>query len=158
MNQNYINELKSEGYSIIGRYISGTVGGTQNKALSLEEINLLWKNDFQIFLIFQEGASNKPQYFQDESAGERDGNKINKAMENLKIPKNNIVFVAIDCDMYEEDFRNYVVPYMDKINKIVTNYRIGVYCSRQGCQILKEKNLTTGFFISGSSYGFSGNM
>ena len=158
MNQNYINELKSEGYSIIGRYISGTVGGTQNKALSLEEINLLLKNDFQIFLIFQEGASNKLQYFQDESAGERDGNKINKAMENLKIPKNNIVFVAIDCDMYEEDFRNYVVPYMDKINKIVTNYRIGVYCSRQGCQILKEKNLATGFFISGASHGFSVNM
>jgi peptidoglycan hydrolase-like protein with peptidoglycan-binding domain len=60
--------------------------------------------------------------------------------------------------MYEEDFRNYVVPYMDKINKIVTKYRIGVYCSRQGCQILKDLNLATGFFISGASHGFSGNM
>jgi len=26
-----------------------------------------------------------------------------------------------------------------------------------GCKILKEKNLSSGFFISGSSYGFSGN-
>ena len=71
MNQNYINELKSGGYSIIGRYISGTVGGKQNKALILKKINLLLKNDFQIFLIFQEGASNKLQYFQDESSGKR---------------------------------------------------------------------------------------
>ena len=59
---------------------------------------------------------------------ERDGNKINKAMENLKIPKNKIVFVAVDCDIFEEYFRNYVAPYIDKIN-IIENYRICVYCS-----------------------------
>ncbi len=158
MNQKYLDELKSEGYSIIGRYISGTVGGKYNKALSHEEIDLLIKNKFEVFLIFQEGASNKLQYFQDESAGERDGNKINKAMEYLNIPKNNIVFVAVDCDMLEHEFRKYIIPYFEKINKIVTKYRIGVYCSRKGAQILKELNLATGFFISGASYGFNGNI
>ena len=155
INKNYINELKSAGYSIIGRYISGTVG-KRNKALTLEEINLLRNNNFDIFLIFQEGG-NGLAYFQDASAGERDGHKINKAMEGLNIKENNIVFVAIDCDMYESDFRQYIIPYMQKINDIVTKYRIGVYCSRLGCKILKEKNLSSGFFISGSSFGFSGN-
>ncbi len=108
-------------------------------------------------MIFQEGRSNQLEYFKDNSAGERDGNKINKAMEYLNIPENNIVFVAIDCDMYESEFREYIVPYMKKINEIVKKYRIGVYCSRLGCKILKELNLSTAFFISGASYGFSGN-
>ena len=156
INQNNIYELKTEGFSIIGRYISGTVKN-RSKALSIEEINLLRNNQIEIFLIFQEGASNDLSYFKDISAGERDGNKINNAMANLKIPENNIVFVAIDCDMYESDFRQYIVPYMKKINEIVTKYRIGAYCSRLGCQILLELNLSSGFFISGSSYGFSGN-
>jgi len=33
-------------------------------------------------------------------------------MKDLNIPENNIVFVAIDCDMYESDFRKYIIPYM----------------------------------------------
>lgn len=84
INQNNIYELKTEGFSIIGRYISGTVKN-RSKALSLEEINLLRNNQIEIFLIFQEGASNDLSYFKDISAGERDGNKINNAMANLKI-------------------------------------------------------------------------
>ena len=156
INKDYINELKSNEYSIIGRYISGSVKN-RSKALTYEEIDLLRKNNFEIFLIFQEGASNTLEYFKDNSSGERDGNKINKAMEYLNIPQNNTVFVAIDCDMYESDFREYIVPYMKKINEIVKKYRIGVYCSRLGCKILKELNLSTAFFISGASFKFSGN-
>ena len=156
INQDNIKYLKSEGYSIIGRYISGTVSN-RSKALTPGEINLLRNNNFEIFLIFQEGASNKLDYFKDSSAGERDGNKININMKLLNIPENNVVFVAIDCDMYEDDFIKYIVPYMEKINQTVKKYRIGVYCSRLGCHILKERNLASAFFISGASYGFCGN-
>ena len=156
INQNNIKYLISEGYSIIGRYISGTVSN-RSKALTMEEIDLLLENDFEIFLIFQEGASNTLEYFKDASAGIRDGNKINKNMKLLNIPENNVVFVAIDCDMYENEFIKYIVPYMEKINQTVKNYRIGVYCSRLGCQILKEKQLASAFFISGASFGFCGN-
>ena len=157
INQKYIDELKSSGYSIIGRYISGTVGGSTSKALTEEEIKLLRNNNFELFLIFQEGAT-KLSYFQENGAGERDGNKINNSMEKLGIPENNIVFVAIDCDIMEYDFRQYIVPYMRNLNQVVKKYRIGVYCSRLGCKILKEEKLCTGFFISGSSYLFSGNV
>jgi hypothetical protein len=146
INENNINELKLNEYSIIGRYISGNVKN-RSKALTYEEINLLRNNNIEIFLIFQEGRSNQLEYFKDNSAGERDGNKINKAMEYLNIPENNIVFVAIDCDMYEFEFREYIVPYMKKINEIVKKYRIGVYCSRLGCKILKELNLSITFFF-----------
>ena len=157
LNQKYIDELKSAEYSIVGRYISGTVGGTTSKALTDEEIKLIRSNNIELFLIFQEGAT-KLSYFQDSSAGERDGNKINQAMEKLRIPENNIVFVAIDCDILEDDFRQYIVPYMRNINQVVKKYRIGAYCSRLGSKILKDEKLCTGFFIAGASYGFSGNI
>ena len=58
-------------------------------------------------------------------------------MENLNIPKNNIVFMHVNYDIFEDDFRKYIIPYFKKINKMVRKYRIGVYCSRQRCQILK---------------------
>ena len=48
---------------------------------------------------------------------ERVGNKIIKVMENLNIPKNNIIFVDVDCDILKDDFRKYIIPYFEKINK-----------------------------------------
>ena len=153
--QEYCDELISGGYKIIGRYISGFVGKGRNKALSLDEIQLIRKNGIELFLIFQEGGASI-NYFKN-TPGETDGNKINQAMKKLQIPKGNVVFVAVDCDMYEDDFRKYIVPYFRGINNVVCDYRVGVYCSRLGCKILKEKNLATGFFVSGASYSFAGN-
>ena len=54
--QEYCDELISGGYKIIGRYISGFVGKGRNKALSLDEIQLIRKNGIELFLIFQEGG------------------------------------------------------------------------------------------------------
>lgn len=155
MTQEYCNELIEGGYKIIGRYISGFVGKGRNKALSLDEIQLIRKNGIELFLIFQEGGASI-NYFKN-TQGEMDGNKINQAMKKLQIPMGNVVFVAVDCDMYEDDFREYVIPYFRGINNVVRDYRVGVYSSRLGCKILKEKNLATGFFVSGSSYNFAGN-
>ena len=45
-------------------------------------------------------------------------------MKNLNIPKNNIDFVAVDCDMLKDNFRKYIIPYFEKINQIVRKYRI----------------------------------
>lgn len=53
--QEYANDLKNHDYSIVGRYISGTVG-ERSKALTIEEIEVLKRNKIDLFLIFQEGA------------------------------------------------------------------------------------------------------
>ena len=147
--------MKNHDYSIVGRYISGTVG-ERSKALTIDEIEVLKRNKIDLFLIFQEGARGI-DYFTTKDRAKNYGDLINQKMKELKIPNNNVIFVAVDFDIFEYDFIKYIVPYFEQLNKIVIDYRIGVYASRQGCKILKERNLAFGFFVAGASTGFSGN-
>lgn len=154
--QKVADALKNANYHIVGRYISGTVDN-RSKALTIEEIALIRRNNFELFLIFQEGARSV-KYFKNADQGKIDGERINKAMEALNIPHGNTIFVAVDCDLYKSTFIEYVVPYFTQINKIVTNYRIGVYSTREGCRVLKSMSLASGFFVAGASHAYSGNF
>jgi hypothetical protein len=46
-----------ESYDIVGRYLTGTVGGSKPKSLSLEEIQILTENGLRIFPIYQDGGA-----------------------------------------------------------------------------------------------------
>ena len=77
LNATRVATLKNAGYSIVGRYLTGTVGsGTSERAknLTTDEITAITTGGLKIFPIYQDGASNKEAYFT-AAQGKTDGTK-----------------------------------------------------------------------------------
>ena len=161
LDQDKINTLKNEGYEIVGRYLTNVEGGTLDKKMTLDEIQLIIDNGLSIFPIFQEyGASNSAFNY---AKGVEQAEKAIKAAKGLKIPHGTTIYFAVDYDPQQSEIENYVIDYFKGITDIFTReefvYEIGVYGSRNVCLNLDRSSMVSikNKFVS-SSYGFSGNL
>lgn len=149
-----------QNYDFVGRYLTGTVGGTKDKSLSLEEIEILTAENLNIFPIYQDGG-NSENYF-GEARGKSDAGKAITAAENLHIPYGTIIYFCVDYDFTAEKITDKVVPYFKGINEVFNStnsgYRIGVYGSRNICSTICEEGLACSSFVSDMSSGYSGNL
>ncbi len=149
-----------ENYVIVGRYLTGTVGGSKPKSLSMAELQILAENDLRVFPIYQDGGA-ALTYF-NENQGTVDAGKAILAAQKLHIPNGTIIYFAVDYDFTEEQALERVIPYFQGINSIfnesTSRYKIGIYGSRNICSIIGINNLSTSSFISDMSTGYSGNM
>lgn len=162
LDQDKINTLKNEGYEIVGRYLTNVEGGTLDKKMTLDEIQLIIDNGLSIFPIFQEyGASNSAFNY---AKGVEQAEKAIKAAKGLKIPHGTTIYFAVDYDPQQSEIENYVIDYFKGITDIFTReefvYEIGVYGSRNVCLNLDRSSMVSikNKFVSSSSYGFSGNL
>lgn len=95
LDQDKINTLKWR-YEIVGRYLTNVEGGTLDKKMTLDEIQLIIDNGLSIFLIFQEyGASNSAFNY---AKGVEQAEKAIKAAKGLKIPHGTTIYFAVDYD------------------------------------------------------------
>lgn len=165
-------KLKSLGFGYVGRYLTGTVGGTTSKALTANEISTIFSVGLKIFPIYQDGGYTET-YFSAEQ-GWLDAAKAVKAARNLKIPFNTVIYFAVDYDFTDEQVTSKIVPYFESIyhyfgelsdsNSTINpgnstlKYKIGVYGSRNICKRVSNAGYAVSSFVSDMSSGFSGNI
>lgn len=156
--------LYSRGFRYIGRYLTNVeMEGSRDKRLTPEEVEVLINAGLHIFPIFQETAAlfPVPADFTKER-GELDAAKAVKAAAFLEFDENTVLYFAVDCDMMENDIKNYAIPYFEGIARIMEQngnpYRIGVYGSRNTCIKITELLPGTLSFVSNMSTGYSGNL
>lgn len=159
LTQTRINLLKSYGYAHMGRYIAhGTING-MDKCLTVEEVNLILQNGISIFPIYQTSA-NYIDYFNDSQGAVDARNAITKARE-LGFLDGTVLYFAVDVDIMEGDVYGTVIPYFRAVfNTLVgsSNYRVGIYATRNTCSIVSRSGYATYSFINGISSGYSGNL
>lgn len=152
--------LKESGYNYVGRYLTGTVGGTRNKFLTINEIQHITEAGLSIFAIYQDGGASA-SYF-NYARGYSDAEKAVNAATGLGIPKQEIIYFAVDYDFMAEETVDVVVPHFEGINNYFQEnncgYRIGIYGSRNICAIVSERGLAGSSFVADMSTGYSGNM
>ncbi len=152
--------LYNAGYRSVGRYLTGTVGGTKSKAMTQIEAQAIFKAGLRIFAIYQD---NRPSvsYFT-KSQGEADAMAAITAAKTIGIPYNEFIYFAVDYDMMDYQITSNVIPYFEGIRKIMRDnkdpYKVGVYGSRNVCTRLAEKALSRSSFVADMSTKFSGNM
>ena len=146
--------LKSNGYNIVGRYLTG------NHATSIHELKAILKGGLNVFPIYETG-SYLTTYFSPEQ-GVNDATSAVIACENLGIPKGTRIYFTVDHDMEGGQIENLVMPYFEviynKFNEAELRYNIGIYGSRNICAKVIEAGYATLAFVDGASYGYSGNM
>ena len=152
--------LKQMGLQYVGRYLTGTVGGTASKAMTSAEIDAVLGAGLNIFPIYQDGATSKA-YFT-AAQGEGDAAKAFTAAQNLRIPEGTAIYFAVDYDFMDAEVTSRILPYFQSVyDYFLTNnvpYAIGIYGSRNMCTRVGNAGYTSYSFVSSMSSGFSGNI
>jgi peptidoglycan hydrolase-like protein with peptidoglycan-binding domain len=148
-----IATVKAAGYRYAGRYLTG---GT-NKVLTHSEIALIFDNDMAIFPLYQEWGDAVRHFSYDQ--GFAAGQAAYAAAKSFTIPTGVTIYFSVDFDALDSEIASAVVPHFRGINAAMNDdYAIGVYGCRNVCLKLAEAGLTSSSFVSGMSWGYSGNL
>ncbi|API93073.1 MULTISPECIES: glycoside hydrolase domain-containing protein [unclassified Virgibacillus] len=159
--------LVDHGYKIIGRYLTGTVGGTRSKAMTDSELKILEEFGIKVFPIYQDGGY-YPEYFNYEQ-GFSDGFKAMAAAERLGFGYNTTIYFAVDFDAYGFQITNLILPYLIGVRQAldttggeagINKFKLGVYGPRSVCiQADQDSRIKAdNSFVANMSTGFSGNL
>lgn len=148
-----INKLKSDGYSIVGRYLTGG----DFKQLRDGELDRIFSNGMKAFLIYQRQDRDIKTFGPIE--GGRAGVAASGSAKRNGIPSNTIIYFAVDLDVYDTQIEKYIVPYFQGINKFIdSRFKVGIYGPRKVCTRIMELNLAVSSFVSDMSYLFGANI
>ena len=157
----FAEQLKADGYEIVGRYLTEPGQESLNpadyfKAIRPGELERIVKHGLKYFPIFQE-YSTKLTHFTPE-AGKRHAQEAVKAAQRLGVPPT-VIYFAVDMDVYEYQVEDVIVPYFKAIqDNLSDGYGVGIYASRNTCSIVSEHGYSISSFVSDMSTGFSGNL
>lgn len=150
------NALKDAGHMIVGRYIAG---GPHKRMTAFEAITVLQAGP-RFFPIFQEW-NNGPTYFTYEIGHRQAGDAIMNA-DDLGIPRGSTIYFPCDWDPTTEDINTVVLPYYRGVRDAMIGagkpFAVGVYGTRNTCQIVSNAGLARTSFVAGMSTGWSGNL
>ncbi len=156
MTQERINYLLTNGYTIVGRYLTG---GTF-KQLRPGEPQRILNSGLKFFPIFQESGS-EISYFS-AARGTIDALSAVHAAKKHGIPNNNVIYFAVDLDVTDAQITNYILPYFlsikTKMTELNNMFKIGIYGTRNACSRIMNAGYATTCFVSDMSTGYSGNM
>ena len=164
LNQTKINQIKSKGYTYVGRYLSGTVkdasGNKVSKALTKDEATLILNNGLSIIPIYQEGYPEKDRYT--ALSGTADAFKAVMSAYILGIPKGSTIYFAVDYDVQAADINSNIKPYFNAVNERIKAlgyyYQVGIYAPRHVCTLMAEAGYTKSSYVSDMSTGYCYNM
>ncbi len=149
--------LKNNGFEVVGRYLTGYIGEDRPKALQEGELETILNSGLKVFLIYQEN-NRKIEDFSFAS-GKSAGLLASEAAMNKKIPKDTVIYFAVDMDVYEDQIDDSIIPFFRGINaSIRDDYRVGIYGPRLVCTRVSEAGLSVSSFVADMSSGYSCNV
>lgn len=140
INHSTATTLEQNGYKVIGRYLTGTVGGVRSKAMTHDECTILESRGIRVFPIYQDGGS-YPEYF-NAVQGYEDAREALHAAYQLGFPEGTTIYFAVDFDVYDFQVSQLIIPYMTAVREVfernrvspnMPTYELGVYGPRNVC-------------------------
>lgn len=163
LNAGSANALYKAGYRYVGRYLTGTVGGTRSKALSVKEAHTILDAGLKIVPIYQDGGT-YASYFTKERAV-IDAHAALSAAEALGLPLDTTVYFAVDCDLVDSQIENGLSEYFKVLSDVVAlntsevlSLSVGVYGTRNVCSKMIGAGYAVSAYVSDMSTGYSGNL
>lgn len=159
-----VSLLKKYGFSIVGRYLTGSVGVGANeraKNLTIAEINRITDGGLSIFPIYQDGGA-MISYF-NSAQGLIDGVLAISTAKRLGFVSGTTIYFACDVDLQENNIETTLMNYMRGVNQAFENtklpdYQVGIYGTRNVCSHVITGGLAKYCFVSDMSTGYSGNL
>jgi len=156
--------LKANGYEIVGRFLDEHLSPGDpyylGKALKPGEPQTILNAGLRFFPIFQYNGTQLENFTYDK--GRDQGGKAHQKAVEHRIGPRTCIYFAIDYDATDEEIDSHVLPYFrgvrDGLADFGSRYTFGVYGSRNVCIRISREGGATWSFVSGMSWGFSGNL
>lgn len=154
-----VTYLKSQGYNIIGRYLTGSVGvgaDKRNKYLTRTELHNIVSAGMSVFPIYQDGGADISYFTANQ--GMEDANLAGQAARSLGIPSGATIYFAADLDVEDGNIDGTIIPYIKAVTNQLAGYKVGIYGTRNVCSRAYAAGAVASAFVADMSTGFSGNL
>ncbi|MEV5319221.1 glycoside hydrolase domain-containing protein [Streptomyces sp. NPDC052687] len=156
--------LKANGYQIVGRYLDEHLAPGDpyylGKALKPGEPQTILNAGLRFFPIFQYNGTQLANFTYDK--GYDQGKKAHQKAVEHGIGAGTCIYFGVDYDATDEEIGTHVVPYFNGVKaglaELGGRYAFGVYGSRNVCIRVSDEAGARWSFVSGMSWGFSGNL
>lgn len=147
---------RNNGYTHIGRYLVGSekyitaweLDGLRAAGLKLVPIHQRFNNSVEVMTF---------------SNGKMHGREAAARCRLLGLPSGSTVYFTVDFDPVGESISGSVVDYFRGVNEAIKEVinggiSVGVYGTRNVCEVILGEGLAESAFVAGMSTGYSGNM
>ncbi|WP_329127338.1 DUF1906 domain-containing protein [Streptomyces caniferus] len=152
--------MHDNGYQFVGRYIYDPPGSTLDKEIKPGELETIFSNGLKVFPIYQDNARKLGDFTY--SSGYQHGLNAHKHASEYGFNRGTTIYFAVDYDATGEEIRSAIVPYFHGVQAALASqgkkYTHGVYGSRNVCSTVSNETFARFSFVSGMSWGFSGNL
>lgn len=150
-------KLLNGGYEVVGRYLTGYIDAIRPKALQPGEAKNILNSGLKLFVIYQDNNRQISDFTFDK--GIIAAVEASNAAKEKGIPKDSIIYFAVDMDVYEDQIDSNIKDFFRGINhSIDTNYKVGIYGPRKVCSRISELGYSVSSFVADMSYGYSCNV
>ncbi|WP_380168363.1 glycoside hydrolase domain-containing protein [Jannaschia sp. R86511] len=152
--------LQADDYLVVGRYLDEEATSTLDKVIKPGELEDIFAGGMKVFPIWQYNARRLVDFTY--TMGYDHGVRAHDRMLHYGFNGGAIVYFAVDYDATDPEITSNIVPYFRGVQAALSSrgrrYLAGVYGSRNVCARVSEETLVVSSFVSGMSWGFSGNL
>ncbi|MFE6636171.1 glycoside hydrolase domain-containing protein [Streptomyces tendae] len=152
--------LTDRNYEVVGRYLYDPPGSTLDKEIKPGELDTIFAAGLKVFPIFQANARTLGDFT--TTQGYEHGALAHDLAREYGFNWGTVIYFAVDYDATQAEIDSAIVPYFQGVATALKQrggrYRLGVYGSRNVCANVTERAGAKYSFVSGMSWGFSGNL
>lgn len=152
-------KMYSDGYRYVGRYLNEASGGGGSKMLEEGELATIFDGGLRVFPIFQDNGRSLAEYHYGN--GYAHAQKAHDQAVHFGFNRGTIIYFAVDYDATDGDMPfilDYFRGVVSGLGSKGKRYVHGVYGSRHVCAEVTKETYARHSFVSGMSWGFSGNL
>ncbi|MEV7230800.1 glycoside hydrolase domain-containing protein [Polymorphospora sp. NPDC051019] len=157
-------QLVAAGYRIVGRYLDEHLPPGDpfylGKALKPTEPQTILDAGLRLYPIFQYNGTQLMNFTYEK--GYDQGRAAHHKAVGYRLPAGTCIYFAVDYDALDAEIDSNVRPYFEGVRTALTElgnrYFFGVYGSRNVCNRISREVGARWSFVSGMSWGFSGNL
>ncbi|MER6528304.1 glycoside hydrolase domain-containing protein [Streptomyces sp. NPDC001508] len=152
-------KMYSDGYLYVGRYLNEASAGGGSKMLEEGELANIFDGGLRVFPIFQDNGRTLDEYYWGN--GYAHAQKAHNQAVHFGFNRGTIIYFAVDYDATDADMPQileYFRGVASGLGSMGKRYVHGVYGSRHVCAEVTKETYARYSFVSGMSWGFSGNL
>ncbi|WP_234440869.1 DUF6192 family protein, partial [Streptomyces rimosus] len=155
--------LYDNGYRLVGRYLYDPPGSTLDKEIKPGKLQKIFDAKLRVFPIYQDNARRLADFTYPQ--GCQHALNAHDLATKYGFNRGTTIYFAVDYDAQQGEMESYpegIVPYFNGVVAGLASrgkkYFHGVYGSRNVCINVTAKTGARFSFVSGMSWGFSGNL
>jgi peptidoglycan hydrolase-like protein with peptidoglycan-binding domain len=152
--------LYAADYRMIGRYLDEDPWSTIDKEIQPGELDAIFDGGLRVFPISQYDGGRVANFTY--SQGYQHALRAHARAVGYGFNRGTVIYFAVDYDATDDDITSNIIPYFNGIQAGLASqgkrYIAAVYGSRNVCRRVTSEANARYSFVSGMSWGFSGNL